>query len=305
MRPLFPTRDRPTAELARTLARLAATDLTVLLEGETGTGKNYVATRLHRRGRPATPLVVFDCGAVPPALLASELFGHRAGAFTDATRARSGALERAASGTFVLDRIDALPPESQVLLLRALEERSFQPVGSSTVRPFHARVVALAGVGLTDRIADGTFRPDLYHRLAGFHAELPPLRCRPKDIPPFAALVLVRQARLLGRRLELGREAEELMLGYPWPGNFRELATRLERASLVATGELIGATDLDLPVADWVTVAPTLPGGTVPLREASRLYALAVLAREGGNASRAARALGISRRTLIRWRGGR
>ena len=302
MTPLFASRHRAVADLATTLARLAVTDLPLLIEGETGSGKSFVAARVHRRGRPGRPLVVVDCAAIPESLLASELFGHRAGAFTDATRPRQGWLARAGDGTLVLDRVDALPTEAQAVLLRVLEERRFFPVGTITPHPFPARVVALADAGAEDAVRAGRFRADLYHRLAGFHAAIPALRERPDDVLPFARATLRRPARSSGRALSIGPDAARLLVAYTWPGNFRELGAVLLRAALVATGGQIGAADLDLPARSWPAIAARAGAAALPLAEVERLYALFVLGREAGNVSRAARVLGVSRRTLIRWR---
>ena len=302
MKGLFATRNGAARELSRTLQRLAPTELPLLLEGETGVGKSYLAARLHRAGRPGRPLVVMDCAAVTPSLLASELFGHRAGAFTDATRAHRGWLERSGDGTLVLDRVDTLPLEGQSVLLRALEERTFFPVGTATARAFRARVVALADAGLRNRIGSGLFRPDLYHRLAGYHVKLPPLRSRPEDIVPAARAVLRASSRRGGRTLRLAGEAERLLAAYPWPGNFRELETVVLRAVVQGAGPQIGPADLGLPPDAWPRVAELAAERRVPLVEVERLYGLWVLALESGNVSRAARALGVSRRTLIRWR---
>jgi DNA-binding NtrC family response regulator len=282
--------------------RLAPTDLPLLFEGETGVGKNFVAARCHHVSRPGRPIVVVDCGAVPATLLASALFGHRAGAFTDATRAHAGLLERARDGTLLLDRVDALPPEGQTALLRVLEERAYFPVGTATSRPFRARVIALAGNGLLERVRDEEFRPDLYHRLAGYHAVLPPLRQRREDVLPFARSFLRRHARAAKRTVGLSSETERMLAAYPWPGNFRELEVVLSRALLQADGNAIEPPDLGLPAASWPEVAALAGSRAVPLAEVERLYALWVLASEGGNVSRAARTLGVSRRTLIRWR---
>lgn len=299
---LFTTRNRVAAELAGTLGRLAASDLPLLLEGETGTGKSFLAARIHRRARAQRPLVVLDCGVLPEGLLPSELFGHRAGAFTDATRSRVGWLERAADGSLVLDRVEALAPEAQVALLRVLEERRFSPVGGAAARAFRARVIALAGAGVGERLAQGVLRRDLYHRLAGFHAELPPLRRRPEDIVPFARATVRRASRRLGRPLSLDVEAAALLEVQAWPGNFRELATVLERACLLARADTIGVADLGLGAGDWPAAAAVAAERVMPLERVTRLYALTVLAGEHGNVSRAARLLGVSRRTLIRWR---
>ena len=298
---VIPTRNRNLAKLASDLAQLAPTELSILVEGETGTGKSFVAGRLHRRSRGARPLVVLDCAALTPGLLASELYGHVTGAFTDATRGRVGAFERAGSGTLVLDRIDALAVEAQAALLRVLEERRVYPVGAAAPRTFRARVVALVDAGLESALAGGRFRRDLYHRLAGFHAVLPPLRQRPEDILPFARQVLRRQARASGRPLGLHEESEQLLVAYPWPGNFRELGALLVRCSLQVGAGVIAAHQLGL-AEGWPAVTELAAERALPLVEVERLYGLWVLARHGGNVSRAARALGISRRTLIRWR---
>ncbi|MFI5142678.1 MAG: sigma-54-dependent transcriptional regulator [Thermoanaerobaculales bacterium] len=302
MTTLFSSRDRATADLSRTLARLAPTDLSLVIEGETGTGKSFVATRLHRHGRRGRPLAVVDCGAIPATLFASELFGHRAGAFTDATRPREGWCAHAGAGTLVLDRVDLLPLEVQATLLRVVEERRFFPVGAATARAFRARVVALADQGLREKVGAGTFRADLYHRLAGFHAVLPPLRNRPQDILPFARAALRRLGRAAGRALALDPAAERLLLAYPWLGNFRELHAVLTRAALEATDCTVGVVTLALPGDSWPALAELAGTRHLPLAEVDRLYALFVLAAHKGNVTQAARVLGVSRRTLIRWR---
>lgn len=302
MRSLFTSRNREAAALAATLARIAGTSLPVLLEGETGSGKTFVARAIHRRGRAGRPLVVVDCGAIPEGLVAAELFGHRAGAFTDAGHAREGRLARAGDGTLLLERVDALGAAGQVALLRVLEDGSFVPVGSESVRRLRARVVATASSGLDARIRDGSFRADLFHRLAGVRAHLPALRDRREDILPCARACVRRLARRHAAPRTLAAEAEALLAAYPWPGNFRELETVLERACLAATGTVVAGRDLGLPAGAWPEVAGLAAERRVPAAEATRLYALLVLASNGGNVSRAARELGVSRRTLIRWR---
>ncbi len=302
MRPLFSSRNRAAARLAATLARIAPTDLPVLLEGETGAGKTFVAKAIHRRSRRGRPLVVIDCGAIPESLLPAELFGHRAGAFTDATRAREGWLARAGDGTLLLDRVDALPPASQAALLRVLEERQFYPVGAATPRRLDARVIATASAGVAARLNDGSLRADLYHRLAGFHAVVPALRDRREDIVPFARATVRTLCRRTSTMRALDGEVEALLAALPWPGNFRELAAAIERACLQAGGERIGVGDLGDLCGDWSEVAAAAAERELPADEAIRLYGLLVLARHGGNVSAAARVLGVSRRTVIRWR---
>lgn len=305
MRLPISSRNAETARLAASLARVAPTALTILLTGETGTGKSLVARRLHRLSLPAAPFVVLDCGALPPTLIAAELFGHRAGAFTDATCARTGWLDRAGAGTIVFDRVDLLPGDAQTALLRVLDERRFVPVGSASWRPFAARVIATAGEDLDARVADGRLRLDFYHRLAGLRADLPPLRRRVEDILPAATVLLRRAARTRGIGVALTAEAAEVLVAYPWPGNFRELEAALARAVLTAEGAMIGVPDLGIAAAPWPQFADLAAARCQSLVAIERLYALWVLAREGGNVSHAARSLGISRRTLIRWRNER
>ncbi|MCS7181564.1 MAG: sigma 54-interacting transcriptional regulator [Thermoanaerobaculum sp.] len=296
MTPLYASANPEAARLAKELARFAPTSLPLLLEGETGTGKSFLARRIHRRSRPGQPLVVVDCAAIPETLFPAELFGHTAGAFTDATRSRPGFLQQVREGTLVLDRVDALSPASQAALLRVLEEGQYVPLGATQARSCRARVLALVGPDLLGKMERGEFRRDLYHRLAGWHAVLLPLRQRREDILPTARRWLARK----DPALHLTREAEELLLHYHWPGNFRELVAVLERALVVQRGSEVGVEALDFAQWRWEELVPHL--GPIPLAQAMRVYALFVLAREKGNVSRAARTLGISRRTLIRWR---
>lgn len=298
MRPLFPSHNPKAKLLANQLARFAPTALPLLLEGETGTGKSFLARRIHRRGRAGRPLVVVDCGAIPETLFPAELFGYVTGAFTDATKGRKGWLAAAAEGTLVLDRVDALSPTSQVVLLRALEERRFIPLGSQKSRPFSARVVALCGPDIQNKIREGRFRSDLYHRLAGFHGKLPPLRDRQEDILPACRSFLAKH----DPAVTLTEEAQRLLLVYPWPGNFRELQAVLLRAQLKSSGGEIGVGDLSLPLFSWREVVPQLANQNLTAAQAAKVYALFILAAQGGNVSKAAKVLGVSRRTLIRWR---
>lgn len=301
MRSLLPSRHSEVRELGQRLARAAVSTLPLLVEGETGSGKSWVAARIHRLSRPGKPLVVVDCGAIPASLVASELFGHCSGAFTDATRARVGWLERAGDGTLVLDRLETLASEGQVALLRVLDQARFSPVGSSLSRPLRARVVSLADAGTGDRLASGELRADLFHRVAGLPVTLPPLRERPLDILPAAEAILRRLAGRGRPPASMDSEARTLIEAYPWPGNFRELEAVLHRASLMASGS-IGVAELALPADCWPAVAALSASRRRSLAEVQRLYSLCVLGQEGGNVSRAARVLGVSRRTLIRWR---
>lgn len=299
---LLTSRNRAVQALARRLERLVPTELPLLFEGETGTGKTRLARRVHAASRRGRPLVTVDCAGLPPGLLASELFGHRAGAFTDATRARKGLLARAAGGTVVLDRVETLPDEGQVALLRVLEERSFTAVGTATGTRFEARVVATATAGLQRLLDDGRLRRDLYHRLAGFHAVLPPLRERPEDVLPAARVALRRAARRRAASLAFTDTAVNALLVYPWPGNFRELETIVTRAAVEARGGEVGPEELALPEPPWPDTLCQACEQGLTLAEVERLFVGWVMAAEGGNLTRAARRLGVSRRTLIRWR---
>lgn len=305
MRSLLVTANRAAAEVGRVLARLSSTELPLLLEGETGCGKSLLAARVHRHSRPGRPLVVVDCGAVPVSLAAAELFGHASGAFTDATRSRRGWLEQAGDGTLVLDRVETLPSEAQIALLRAVEERRFVPLGGAAARPLRARILATATADVAACLEDGRLRRDLYHRLAGFHARIPPLRLRPEDILPASVAFLRRQGRRMHATFALDPECEEVLRAYPWPGNFRELEGALTRACLTAGRGVIQPHHLSLAPSSWPAVAGWAAEQRRSLAEVTRLYALCVLAGERGNVSRAAKVLGVSRRTLIRWRAQR
>jgi DNA-binding NtrC family response regulator len=302
MSTLLTSRNQAVQALARRLERLVPTELPLILEGETGTGKSRLARRIHAASRRGRPLVIADCAGLPAGLIASELFGHRAGAFTDATRARRGLLARAGAGTMVLDRVETLPSEGQVALLRVLDERSFTPVGAATTSRFDARVLATADTGLGDLVDSGTLRRDLYHRLAGLHVVLPPLRERPEDVLPAARAALRREARRLSVPLALSEAGAAALAMYPWPGNFRELETVVTRAAVGARGEEIGPDELALPESPWPQTVRRAAERGLTLVQVERMYVQWVVAAEGGNLTRAARRLGVSRRTLIRWR---
>lgn len=216
------------------LERAATSDVTVLLQGETGTGKELAARAIHdtserRRG----PFVAVDCGALPPDLVDSELFGHVRGAFTGATGDRKGAFARAAGGTLFLDELDTVPPAVQARLLRALEERTVRPVGSDSERPIDLRLVAASQASLPSLVADGSFRADLFYRIAVLHVRLPPLRDRREDIGPIVA-ALLEQRGLSGTSVA-GAPLERL-LAHDWPGNVRELRNVVDRAIALSPG---------------------------------------------------------------------
>jgi transcriptional regulator with GAF, ATPase, and Fis domain len=221
--------------------RVAPTDATVLVSGETGTGKELVARAIHRQSRRASrPFVSVNCAAIPAALVASELFGHEKGAFTGALQRRIGRFELAEGGTIFLDEIGEVPPETQIALLRVLQEREFERVGGN--RPIRAdiRVIAASNRDLETAVAQGSFRADLYYRLNVFPVHLPPLRERREDIPLLAEHFVRLYARKIGKSIrEVRKSSLDLLRFHEWPGNVRELQNVIERAIIVSDSEAL------------------------------------------------------------------
>ncbi len=284
----------------RALRKVAATDATVLLLGESGTGKEVAARALHRwSARAAGPFVAINCAALSENLLESELFGHEKGAFTGAHARQRGRIELCEGGTFFLDEIGELAPGLQAKLLRVLQEKRFERVGGRQTVEANVRWVAATNRDLPAMIRVGSFREDLYHRLAVFPIQLPPLRERRTDIGPLAETLLVRIAAALGRpRLRLGSDAVAALMAGAWPGNVRELANVLERSAILADGEEIGADDLNLlPEAPGtLTTSGDITAGT--MEDVERQAIERALAASDGNRRRAAAMLGIGLRTL-------
>jgi DNA-binding NtrC family response regulator len=312
---------RPMRRLLEATSRVASRDVTVLVRGETGTGKEFVAELLHAQSsRAKAPLVRFNCAALPADLADAELFGHVRGAFTGATASRPGFFAQADGGTLILDEVGELPPAVQAKLLRALQEGEIQPVGSGRIEKVNVRVVAATNRDLASDAKSGAFREDLYYRLAVVELVVPPLRDRKDDIPALAE----EFARRYGDKFGLGAIGLEptlidALVRADWPGNVRQLENTIARLAALSTGGIIGLADYqnaigDAPVAsssgplpvaeeapDEVPVPDARNGPT--LKEQVEAFERGLVARTldatGGNQSEAARRLGVSRVTLI------
>lgn len=273
---------------------VAPTNMSVLIQGASGTGKEYVAHRIHRLSdRSARPFVAIDCGAVPKELAASEFFGHIKGSFTGALADKTGAFEAANGGTLFLDEIGNLSYEIQVQLLRALQERKIKPVGSNKEIEVDIRLISATNENLEAAIEKGNFREDLFHRLNEFTLRVPSLKERPDDILLFANFFLDQANRELGRRL-VGFDpgATQLIRDYSWPGNLRQLKNSIKRATLLARGQLIAAQNLE--------ELQELPPANITLRneETEKELIQEALRKADYNKSKAARLLGVDRKTL-------
>ncbi|HSP77858.1 MAG TPA: sigma 54-interacting transcriptional regulator [Myxococcaceae bacterium] len=277
-------------ELAQRARQVAETDTPVLVLGETGTCKERLARAVHRwSARADGPFVTLNCAAIPAGLLESELFGHVKGAFTGATRDRAGRFQMAHGGTLFLDEIGELPVELQAKLLRALQEKAFEPVGSDKTVRADVRILAATHVDLLQAIAQRRFREDLYYRLSVFPLRLPPLRERLEDLPLLCAFLLEEQARRTGRRgMRVTPEGIARLAAYDWPGNIRELANALERATILSRRTELGPEAFDLPLRAPAAVLveslppPLAPGAVPSLEEVQRQHILRVLALTKG-----------------------
>jgi two-component system response regulator HydG len=288
------------------LDRIADSDSTVHIGGETGTGKELVARALHRRSRRASaPFVAVNCAAMPESLLESELFGHAKGAFTDARAARAGLLVHASGGTIFLDEIGDMPAGMQVKLLRVLQERRVRPVGGDAEVAVDVRVLSATNRDLETAVHEGKFREDLFYRLNVIQVNLPPLRARGNDILLLAQHFLERCAGRANKRITgISSGVAQRLLSFPWPGNVRELQNCIERAVALARYEELTVEDLSAKIRDHapshVLVAGDDPSELVPLAEMERRYLLRVIEAVGHNKTLAARILGLDRKTLYR-----
>ncbi|GEL69210.1 MULTISPECIES: sigma-54-dependent transcriptional regulator [Myxococcus] len=288
-------------EVYKHVARAAASNVPVLITGETGTGKEMVARALHKRSpRMNGPFIPVDCGAITESLMESELFGHAKGSFTGASGARRGVFEEASGGTLFLDEIGDVGMKVQSQLLRVLQEGEIRRVGESVPVKVDVRVVAATNKDLKARVAEGLFREDLLYRLDVVHLHLPPLRERSEDIPALVEHFAGRHARG-GVRPVVTPEANARLAAYDWPGNVRQLENVVARALALNVTGVLGPQDFPEPIGDASTPKMAGLAGDMPsLAELSRRYAAQVLQHVGGNKSEAARLLDVDRKTLYK-----
>ncbi|HTB10387.1 MAG TPA: sigma-54 dependent transcriptional regulator [Bryobacteraceae bacterium] len=291
------------------VSKVAPTDSTVMIFGETGTGKELMASAIHKRSRRAAKAFIrVNCAAIPPSLIASELFGHEKGAFTGALQRRAGRFESADGGTIFLDEVGELSLETQVALLRVLQEREFERVGSSQPIPVDVRVLAATNRDLEAAVAAGTFRQDLFYRLNVFPIRVPALRERKDDIPLLVEYLVERYAKRAGKQIShIRRKTLELFQAYNWPGNIRELQNVIERAVILCEGETFSIDSTWLqrqssqPAEQLLSRSGVLAEGKVEFADRERKAIEAALSECQGRVSGpggAAAKLGIPRQTL-------
>ena len=292
----------PMAAIATLVRKVAPTPATVLITGDSGTGKEVVARALHHHSRRSGPFIPVNCGGIPDTLLESELFGYERGAFTGAAQRKVGMFELAAAGTLFLDEIGEMPGQLQVKLLRAVQDRRIQRLGATASTPIETRLVAATNRDLEQEVAAGRFREDLYYRLNVVRVHVPPLRERLAELPRLAGRILARLNQSMGKQIQgLTPAALSVLQGYGFPGNVRELENILERAVIFAEGSVIDTADLDLAGAGGDAAGPPPDAQRSPgtLKDNERTLIAAALARWEGNRTRAAAELGITRRTLF------
>lgn len=289
-------------EIFNLLPLVAESESTVLVVGESGTGKELMAKAIHHlSSRERRPLVTVNCGALPDTLLESELFGHVAGAFTGAKGDRPGRLEAARGGTLFLDEIGDVSPALQVRLLRVLQEKTFERLGSNTPIRADVRFIAATHRDLREEVRRGTFREDLFYRLNVVQIAIPPLRQRREDVPLLARHFVAKLNRLRGRDIQdIAPEAMERLMRHDWPGNVRELENAIEHAFILCRQGVILPEYLPASIGGKAAPAPTAVEGARAIKDAELSLIRAALERHGGNRSAAARELGIHKTTL--WR---
>ncbi|GAB2182517.1 sigma-54 dependent transcriptional regulator [Denitratisoma sp. agr-D3] len=317
--------DPATRQVLLLAARVAKSEATVLLTGESGVGKEVFARYIHEQSaRSNGPFVAINCAAIPDNLLEATLFGHEKGAFTGAQSAQAGKFEQADGGTLLLDEISEMPLALQAKLLRVLQEREVERVGGRKPIPVDIRVLATSNRNMADEVKQGHFREDLFYRINVFPLQIPALRERPGDLVPLARHFLARQGAREGRRVRLSTEAAAIIAAYPWPGNVRELENTMQRALILAPGDTVEPGHLLLsPVAPGTaaaapatapapvfSAAPSYAGlppiepnsapteASVNMKDLERQHILDTLAKVGGSRKKAVELLGISERTL-------
>lgn len=283
-------------EVLSTVARVAKTDSTVLIRGESGTGKELVARAIHALGdRASQRFISLSCAAIPETLLESELFGYEKGAFTGATRRKEGRFELADEGTLFLDEIGDLSLETQVKLLRVIETQEFERLGGKETIKVNVRIISATNQDLEKKIKEKSFREDLYYRLNVVSIFIPPLRERKGDILPLVEHFVQKYNQKTGKKIQgITREAKDILLSYPWPGNIRELENAIERAIVLGRGEAIDKSDLAYLSFQKTEQFPS----DFSLKELEKSQILKVLEKTGGNLTQAAELLGIHRNTL-------
>ncbi len=285
-------------EVFKLIKKVAPMDSTVLITGETGTGKELVAKAIHSHSkRREGPFVALNCGAIPEHLMESELFGHERGAFTDAKQMRRGKIELAMGGTLFLDEIGEISPRMQVDLLRVLQEKIFYRIGGSKAIHVDCRIIAATNRDLRKEVEKGRFREDLYYRLNVITIHIPPLRERKEDIPLLASHFLKKYSQETNKHMErISREAMDLMMLYDWPGNVRELENAIERAVVIGHGRVIQAQDLPISIQE----EGNRTRGQRTLQAVEREHIQRILTETNWNISLSARILGIDRSTLYK-----
>jgi len=288
-------------EVYKMIARVAPTGATVLIEGESGSGKELVARAIHANSeRAAFPFIALNCGAVSETLLETEMFGHVKGAFTGASYAKQGMFESANRGTVFLDEISETSANMQTKLLRVIEEREVQRVGSMERTSIDIRIIAATNRSLRKLVMEGSFREDLFYRLNVVNITVPPLRERMADLPLLFDHFLKRHSRRIGRRVAAHPEVVEMLSSHGWPGNVRELENMVERAIALNTSGMLTAADFGEYMTKKESRSALFSGDLVSLEEIERQYIGHVIERCNGNMSRAAEVLQIDRRTLYR-----
>ncbi|RTL57766.1 MAG: sigma-54-dependent Fis family transcriptional regulator [Rhodocyclaceae bacterium] len=314
--------DPATRQVLLLAARVARSEATVLLTGESGVGKEVFARYIHEQsGRAQGPFVAINCAAIPDNLLEATLFGHEKGAFTGAQGSQAGKFEQAHGGTLLLDEISEMPLGLQAKLLRVLQEREVERVGGRKPIPVDIRVLATSNRNMAEEVKAGRFREDLFYRINVFPLHIPSLRERPGDLVPLAGHFLIRQGAREGRRMRLSPAAAAIIAAHPWPGNVRELENTMQRAMILASGDTVDADHLLLAPGAMPTLSqapapagtpayPTMASSPLPaavpsggaastnMKDLERQHILDTLAKVGGSRKKAVELLGISERTL-------